>query len=137
MADAQHCNASAKSLQHQPEISRRAQLISVCLVWGSRQATTPPASSSADTSRMGTAQVLSTRLPKTMFPMMAATRPTPVKKPRAEDLKGARQTAEEQWLRLGAHHVQGVPADHGHPAEEAGQDQAACLGLDHPETTEQ
>jgi len=79
-----------------PEISRRAQLISVCLVWGSRQATTPPTSSIADTSRMGTAQVLSTRLPKTKFPMMAATRPTPVKKPRAEDLKGARQTAKEQ-----------------------------------------
>lgn len=63
------------------------QVSSVCLVWGSRRATSPPVSSRADTIRIGTAQFVSTSLPNTRFPVIAATRPTPVKKPRAEDLK--------------------------------------------------
>lgn len=60
---------------------------SVCLVCGSRRDTSPPVSSRADTSRIGTAQFVSTKFPKTTLPVIAATRATPVKKPRAEDLK--------------------------------------------------
>lgn len=63
------------------------QVSSVCLVCGRRRATSPPVSSRADTNRTGTAQLVSTNFPNTMLPMMAATRPTPVKKPRAEDLE--------------------------------------------------
>lgn len=63
------------------------QVSSVCLVCGSRRATNPAVRSRNDTSRIGTAQFVSTILPKTMFPVMAATRPTPVKKPRAEELE--------------------------------------------------
>lgn len=66
---------------------------SVCLVCGSRRPTSPPVSSRADTSKMGTAQFASTNLPKTKLPMIAATRPTPVKKPRAEDLR-------EKWKEI-------------------------------------
>lgn len=64
---------------------------SVCLVCGSRRATSPALRSRKDTSRIGTAQFVSTSLPKTMFPVMAATRPTPVKKPRAEELEGRKE----------------------------------------------
>ncbi len=60
---------------------------SVCLVWGSRRATSPPASRSADTISRGTAQLESTSCPNTTFPMMAATRPAPVNTPRADELQ--------------------------------------------------
>ena len=72
------------------------QVSSVCLVCGSRRATSPPVSSRADTSSTGTAQFVSTNCPKVMFPMMAATRPTPVKKPRAEDLKERKRGETQQ-----------------------------------------
>lgn len=80
------------------------QVSSVCLVCGSRRATSPPVSSRADTSKTGTAQLVSTNFPKTMLAMIAATLPTPVKKPRAEDLKERREnntsTCEELWVNL-------------------------------------
>lgn len=69
----------------------RRQVSSECLVCGSRSATSPAVRSRKDTSRIGTAQLVSTSLPKTMFPVMAATRPTPVKKPRAEELEGRKE----------------------------------------------
>lgn len=66
---------------------RRRQVSAVCLVCGSRRATSPAVRSRNDTSSIGTAQLVSTSFPKTMFPVIAATRPTPVKKPRAEELQ--------------------------------------------------
>lgn len=34
-------------------------------------------------------------------------------------------------VELCSHHVQGVPGDHGHAAEDAGEDQTLGFGLDH------
>lgn len=73
----------------------RRQVSSVCLVCGSRRDTSPAVRSRKDTSRIGTAQLVSTILPKTMLPVMAATRPTPVKKPRAEELQGTEEKHED------------------------------------------
>lgn len=69
----------------------RCQVSAVCLVCGSRRATSPAVRSRNDTSSIGTAQLVSTSFPKMMFPVIAATRPTPVKKPRAEDLQDGRK----------------------------------------------
>lgn len=78
------------------------QVSSVCLVCGSKRATSPPVSSRTDTSSTGTAQLVSTSFPKTMLAMIAATRPTPVKKPRAEDLRrktrSSKRILQNRWV---------------------------------------
>lgn len=67
--------------------TRAHQVSSACLVCGRTRATNPADTSRADTSSMGTAQFVSTSFPKITLPMMAPTRPKPVKKPIAEDLE--------------------------------------------------
>lgn len=78
------------------------QSSSVCLVCGSSIATSPAVSSRADTSSTGTAQLVSTSFPKTMLAVIAATRPTPVKKPRAEELKrktrSSKRILQNRWV---------------------------------------
>lgn len=70
------------------------------MVCGRRRATRPPVSSKPETIRIGTAQLVSTSAPKTTFPVIAATRPTPVKKPRAVDLRETERQREktQRWV---------------------------------------